>query len=120
MNDLTSQQKGSLLAFIAVMFITPDSLFIRLSNIETWGMLFYRGAIPFTVVLIGFYSLGTDGFGRSDTRKNLRNFFEVDKEHVVTYGLSVLAKEQLIASKYAKEAIKKYKIDNNKPMPTKL
>ena len=67
-----------------------------------------------------FYSLGTDGFGRSDTRKNLRNFFEVDKEHVATYGLSVLAKEQLIASKYAKEAIKKYKIDINKPMPTKL
>ena len=35
------------------MFITPDSLFIRLSNIETWGMLFYRGAIPFVTVLIG-------------------------------------------------------------------
>ena len=67
-----------------------------------------------------FYSLGTDGFGRSDTRKNLRNFFEVDKEHIVTYGLSVLAKEQLIASKYAKEAIKKYNIDSSKPMPTKL
>ena len=67
-----------------------------------------------------FYSLGTDGFGRSDTRKNLRKFFEVDKEHVVAYGLSVLAKEQLIASKYAKEAIKKYKIDKEKPMPTKL
>ena len=67
-----------------------------------------------------FYSLGTDGFGRSDTRKNLRKFFEVDKEHVVAYGLSVLAKEQLIASKYAKEAIKKYKIDKDKPIPTKL
>ncbi len=67
-----------------------------------------------------FYSLGTDGFGRSDTRKNLRNFFEVDKEHVVTYGLSILKKEQLIASKYVEEAIKKYKIDINKPMPTKL
>ena len=67
-----------------------------------------------------FYSLGTDGFGRSDTRKNLRKFFEVDKEHVVAYGLSVLAKEQLIASKYAQEAIKKYKIDKDKPMPTKL
>jgi drug/metabolite transporter (DMT)-like permease len=53
LNDLTSQQKGSLLAFIAVMFITPDSLLIRLSNIETWGMLFYRGAIPFIVVLTG-------------------------------------------------------------------
>jgi pyruvate dehydrogenase E1 component len=44
----------------------------------------------------------------------------VDKEHLVVYGLSVLAKEQLIASKYAKEAIKKYNIDSNKPMPTKL
>ena len=67
-----------------------------------------------------FYSLGTDGFGRSDTRKELRKFFEVDKEHITTYGLSILAKEQLIASKYAKEAIKKYKIDTDKPMPTKL
>ena len=50
---LSKQQKGSLLAFIAVFLITPDSLLIRLSNIETWGMLFYRGAIPFVVVLIG-------------------------------------------------------------------
>tara|TARA_B100000401_G_C52713794_1_gene675153 strand:- start:36 stop:914 length:879 start_codon:yes stop_codon:yes gene_type:complete len=49
----TNQQKGSLLAFVAVMLLTPDSLLIRLSNIETWGMLFYRGAIPFLVVLIG-------------------------------------------------------------------
>jgi len=54
-NNLTNQQKGSLLAFIAVIFITPDSLFIRLSNIETWGMLFYRGAIPFVVVLFGLF-----------------------------------------------------------------
>ena len=53
MNQLSSQKKGSLLAFIAVMLITPDSILIRLSNIETWGMLFYRGAIPFVVVLIG-------------------------------------------------------------------
>jgi len=67
-----------------------------------------------------FYSLGTDGYGRSDTRKSLRKFFEVDKEHIVAYSLSVLANEQLIASKYAKEAIKKYNIDKNKPMPTKL
>ena len=67
-----------------------------------------------------FYSLGTDGYGRSDTRKNLRKFFEVDKEHIVTYGLSVLAKEQLIASKYVEEAIKKYNIDGDKPMPTKI
>ena len=53
MSSLNNQQKGSLLAFVAVILITPDSLLIRLSNIETWGMLFYRGAIPFVVVLIG-------------------------------------------------------------------
>ena len=53
MKNLSNQHKGSLLAFVAVMLITPDSIFIRLSNIETWGMLFYRGAIPFLVVLIG-------------------------------------------------------------------
>tara|TARA_B100002052_G_scaffold288572_1_gene304892 strand:- start:2838 stop:5906 length:3069 start_codon:yes stop_codon:yes gene_type:complete len=67
-----------------------------------------------------FYSLGTDGYGRSDTRQNLRKFFEVDKEHIVTYSLSILAKEQLIPSKYAKDAIKKYNIDPEKPIPTKL
>ena len=38
-----------------------------------------------------FYSLGTDGFGRSDTRKNLRKFFEVDKEHIVAYGLKCIS-----------------------------
>ena len=53
MKNLSNQHKGSLLAFVAVMLITPDSIFIRLSNIETWGMLFYRGAIPFVVVLNG-------------------------------------------------------------------
>ena len=67
-----------------------------------------------------FYSLGTDGFGRSDTRKNLRKFFEVDKEHIVAYTLSALAKEQLIASKEAKQAIKKFNIDKDKAFPTKL
>tara|TARA_B100001057_G_scaffold30483_1_gene27783 strand:- start:984 stop:1844 length:861 start_codon:yes stop_codon:yes gene_type:complete len=53
MNNLSDQQKGSLLAFVAVIFITPDSLFIRLSSIDTWGLVFYRGIIPFFTVLIG-------------------------------------------------------------------
>ena len=52
-HNLSSQQKGSLLAFIGVMFITPDSLFIRLSNVETWSLVFYRGIIPFVLVFIG-------------------------------------------------------------------
>jgi len=51
--SLTDQQKGSLLAFVAVMFITPDSLFIRLSNLDTWGLVFYRGIIPFFTVFFG-------------------------------------------------------------------
>ena len=53
MKDLSDQQKGSLLAFVAVIFITPDSLFIRLSSVDTWGLVFYRGIIPFFTVLIG-------------------------------------------------------------------
>jgi pyruvate dehydrogenase E1 component len=67
-----------------------------------------------------FYSLGTDGFGRSDTRKNLRKFFEVDKEHIVAYTLSALAKEQLLGSDSAEKAFKKYNIDKKKAFPTKL
>jgi len=50
--NLTDQQKGSLMAFVAVMFITPDSLFIRLSNVDTWGLVFYRGIIPFFTVFL--------------------------------------------------------------------
>ena len=53
MNSLTDQKKGSLMAFVAVMFITPDSLFIRLSNVETWSLVFYRGIIPFVLVFVG-------------------------------------------------------------------
>ena len=67
-----------------------------------------------------FYSLGTDGYGRSDTRKNLRKFFEVDKEHIVAYTLSALAKEQLIESKKAEKAFAKYKIDKEKDFPSNL
>ena len=53
MKNLTDQQKGSLMAFVAVMFITPDSLFIRLSNVDTWGLVFFRGIIPFFTVFLG-------------------------------------------------------------------
>ena len=62
MKNLTDQQKGSLLAFTAVMFITPDSLFIRLSHIETWGLLFYRGAIPFITVFIALLMIYKTNF----------------------------------------------------------
>ena len=49
----SDQKKGTLLAFTAIMFITPDSLFIRLANINSWNLIFYRGFIPFLVVFLG-------------------------------------------------------------------
>ena len=49
----SDQKKGTLIAFIAIMFITPDSLFIRLANLDSWNLIFYRGFIPFSVVFIG-------------------------------------------------------------------
>ena len=51
--NLSNQQKGTLLAFVAIMFITPDSLLIRLSNVDSWNLIFYRGIIPFFAVLVG-------------------------------------------------------------------
>lgn len=62
MNNLTDQQKGSLLAFVAVMFITPDSLFIRLSSIDTWSLVFYRGAIPFISVFLAMLIIYKQNF----------------------------------------------------------
>tara|TARA_B100000686_G_C16607325_1_gene871913 strand:+ start:252 stop:1112 length:861 start_codon:yes stop_codon:yes gene_type:complete len=49
----SDQKKGTLIAFTAIMFITPDSLLIRLANLNSWNLIFYRGFIPFFVVFIG-------------------------------------------------------------------
>ena len=49
----SDQKKGTLIAFTAIMFITPDSLFIRLANISSWDLIFYRGLIPFLFVFFG-------------------------------------------------------------------
>ena len=62
MNNLSNQQKGSLMAFVAVMFLTPDSLFIRLSNVDTWGLVFYRGSIPFVTVFFGMLIIYRSNF----------------------------------------------------------
>ena len=50
--QLNDQKKGMLMAFTAVMFITPDSLFIRLANVSSWNLIFYRGFIPFSAVFV--------------------------------------------------------------------
>ncbi len=64
--------------------------------------------------------LGTDGFGRSDTRNQLRKFFEVNRYYIVVSALKGLADEGKIEIGKINEAIKKYKIDPNKPEPTSI
>ncbi|OZG71723.1 pyruvate dehydrogenase (acetyl-transferring), homodimeric type [Hahella sp. CCB-MM4] len=61
--------------------------------------------------------LGTDGFGRSDTREKLRHHFEVDRYYVVVAALDCLAREDKIERSVVSDAIKKYGIDPNKPNP---
>ncbi len=65
-----------------------------------------------------FLALGTDGFGRSDTREKLRRFFEVDRNYVAVAALKSLADMELVPRKKVAEAIKKYGIDPEKPNPT--
>jgi len=64
-----------------------------------------------------FVSLGTDGFGRSDTRDNLRIFFEVNRYYVVVAALKALCDDGEIDSKVVQQAIRKYGIDPEKPNP---
>jgi pyruvate dehydrogenase E1 component len=55
--------------------------------------------------------LGTDGFGRSDTREDLRRFFEVDRGHIVLAALRALQQEEQVAAELVTRAIAKYEID---------
>jgi pyruvate dehydrogenase E1 component len=64
-----------------------------------------------------FTTLGTDGYGRSDTRANLRIFFEVNRYYVVVAALKALADAGDIEDKVVQQAIKKYNIDPEKPNP---
>jgi len=71
-----------------------------------------RAFIPKT-----YMTLGTDGFGRSDTRQKLRSFFEVDRYYVAVTALAALANDGDIKQEQVLEAMRKYGIDRNKPNP---
>ena len=64
-----------------------------------------------------YHVLGTDGFGRSDTRKKLREFFEVNRYYICVAALKALADEGQVEAGVVSEAIKKYGIDSDKPNP---
>lgn len=65
-----------------------------------------------------FVALGTDGFGRSDSREALRDFFEVNRYYVVVAALKALSDEGKLPAAKVAEAVKKYKLNSNKPNPT--
>ena len=67
-----------------------------------------------------FEVLGTDGFGRSDTRERLRAFFEVNRHWVVLAALQALAADGEIPCARTAEAIARYGIDPAKPSPVKV
>lgn len=75
---------------------------------------------PFMPSNQNYHVLGTDGFGRSDTRKKLRSFFEVDRYYVAIAALNGLARQGRIPASKVSEAISKYGIDPNKPNPVTL
>ena len=64
-----------------------------------------------------YVTLGTDGFGRSDTREKLRHFFEVDRRYVAVAALKALADDGAVPAARVAEAIRKYSIDPGKPAP---
>jgi len=64
-----------------------------------------------------FTVLGTDGFGRSDSRDNLRRFFEVDANHIAAAAMVDLYKAGDVTKKDLEAALKKYDIDGAKPNP---
>ena len=64
-----------------------------------------------------FVALGTDGFGRSDTREALRDYFEVDRRHVALAALDALAREGLVSRATVAEAVRRLEIDTERPAP---
>jgi pyruvate dehydrogenase E1 component len=89
--------KGTIVAVTDYMKLVPD-------QVSRW--------VPWP-----FVTLGTDGFGRSDNRKALRRFFEVDTGHVVTATLSSLASQGLVPKDLVKDAFDRYEIDPDAPDP---
>jgi pyruvate dehydrogenase E1 component len=64
-----------------------------------------------------YLALGTDGFGRSDTRAALRNFFEVDRHHIAIAAVSALVDDGLLDRDQLRAAISRYAIDVERPAP---
>ncbi len=100
LETILEKEKGAFVAVSDNMKIVPD-------QIAPW-------------VPGGLMTLGTDGFGRSDTRANLRRFFEVDAQHIVVATLYTLAEKGQVDRKLVAKAIKDLQIDPQKSFPQLL
>ena len=67
-----------------------------------------------------YHVLGTDGYGRSDRRQKLREFFEVDRRYVCVAALKSLADDGQLEPEQVADAIAKFGIDSEKPNPVSL
>jgi pyruvate dehydrogenase E1 component len=103
------------LSYIAEMLKDEEGVFVAASD--------YVKALPDSVAKWfprPLVALGTDGFGRSESRADLRDFFEVDAKHIVVATLYALALENKIKYEAVEKAIKEFGIDSNKPNPIYL
>jgi pyruvate dehydrogenase E1 component len=113
--NMYNPAKQPKLSYIGEMLKNEEGVFVAASD--------YVKALPDSIAkwfprpLVG---LGTDGFGRSESRESLRDFFEVDAKHIVVATLYSLALENKIKSEVVDKAIKEYGIDSNKPNPIYL
>jgi pyruvate dehydrogenase E1 component len=103
------------LSYIANMLKDEEGVFVAASD--------YVKALPDSVAKWfprPLAALGTDGFGRSESRADLRDFFEVDAKHIVVATLYALALEGKIKNELVEKTIKEYGFDTNKPNPIYL
>jgi len=100
LQTMLANRKGPYIAATDYMKIVPD-------QVQRW--------IPGQYV-----TLGTDGFGRSDSRSELRRFFEVDRRYIAVTALKALADEGKLDQKTVSDAITRYGIDPEKPDPVTL
>jgi pyruvate dehydrogenase E1 component len=100
------------LSYITQMLKDEEGVFVASSD--------YVKALPDSIskwVPRNLYSLGTDGFGRSEGRKELRDFFEVDARHVALAALYALLREGKIKSSVVEKAMKDLDINSEKRNP---
>ena len=111
-HNLFSADKNIKLPYVTETLKDAKGVFVAASD--------YVRALPESIsrwIPGPLFSLGTDGFGRSDGRRHLRDFFEVDERYIVLAALHMQAREGNIEMSVVKKAMKEMKIDAGKANP---